>query len=173
MKAVALVLVITLGGCSLFMTATRPSTAPDGRLVCSRNGIPAMELLVSGFAGAATVGLVYDDAFVPVGVVTLGTAVVFGAVGYAGTRRAERCEERRGAALAAAERERTRREALDRARASAWAITQQAATSARTGDCQPSRDASAQVSQLDAEFHAQVFLRDAAIHRCLEPAAAP
>jgi hypothetical protein len=53
-------------------------------------------------------------------------------------------------------------------RARAWSITKQAAERARAGDCPTVREREREVESVDAEFHATVFLRDAAIARCLE-----
>jgi hypothetical protein len=53
------------------------------------------------------------------------------------------------------------------ARARAWEVTKAAAAAARTGDCASARAADVEVEALDGELHAIVFLRDAAIARCL------
>ena len=178
MRLVAITAALALTGCSLVLTSSRPTPAPDGHLVCKNAGLPALELLVTVFAALTTAGIVYKDRELGQGgAIALGVTLASGAAGYVGTRRAEHCDERRGAASerawAAADADRRRRENLERARATAWMITQQAATAARAGDCQPALDASARVSELDADFHAQVFSRDAAIHRCLQPTGAP
>lgn len=52
-------------------------------------------------------------------------------------------------------------------RAAAWALTKEAAAAARRDDCEAVRAAEVSVRDLDAEFHAVVFLRDVAIARCL------
>jgi hypothetical protein len=54
-------------------------------------------------------------------------------------------------------------------RPEAWALTQQAQSAARAGDCERVVALSIQVQMLDADFLATVFLRDAAIGRCLAP----
>jgi hypothetical protein len=52
----------------------------------------------------------------------------------------------------------------------AWEHTKVAAVAARTGDCDTVLVRNRIVRELDADFHALVFLRDAAIARCLAPA---
>jgi hypothetical protein len=58
----------------------------------------------------------------------------------------------------------TRRE---RNRASAWELTKQAAGAARDKDCTQVQAIDPRVRNLDMEFHVSVFMRDAAIQRCL------
>jgi hypothetical protein len=52
-------------------------------------------------------------------------------------------------------------------RPEAWAKTQEAQTAARTGDCDRVRALSVDVRGLDDSFYSTVFVRDAAIARCL------
>jgi hypothetical protein len=52
-------------------------------------------------------------------------------------------------------------------RPEAWAKTQQAQSHARGGDCDTVKALSAEVAALDGDFHVVVFMRDAAIARCL------
>lgn len=52
-------------------------------------------------------------------------------------------------------------------RGEAWALTQRAQTAARANDCATVRSLDVQVGQLDAGFHAAVFVRDVAIAACL------
>lgn len=70
----------------------------------------------------------------------------------------------------AAERERRNAEAralrIDRA----WSITNQAADSARAGDCAAVTTRDRQVRELDAEVHSSVFMRNIAIKRCVDAA---
>ena len=57
----------------------------------------------------------------------------------------------------------------DSAREHAWQITKAIESAARAGDCAAVVRADAEVAALDADFHATVFRRDAAIARCLAP----
>ncbi len=54
-------------------------------------------------------------------------------------------------------------------REQAWALTKQAQEAARTDDCTKVTELSAQVGALDAEFFADVFMKDVAVQRCLTP----
>jgi hypothetical protein len=54
------------------------------------------------------------------------------------------------------------------ARESAWSVTKRAAAAARAADCATVKAADARVRELDADFHATVFVRDVAIARCLD-----
>jgi hypothetical protein len=83
-----------------------------------------------------------------------------GAYGYS---TAQACEQRNEEVA----RERVRREALMAQREQAWALTREAAAAARDGDCTRVSALDDQVRAVDAEFHAAVFRRDAAIARCL------
>ncbi len=58
----------------------------------------------------------------------------------------------------------------DRNRAVAWQLTQKAADAARSEDCTQVQAIAPRVRDLDVELHLAVFLRDAAIQRCLRPA---
>jgi hypothetical protein len=58
----------------------------------------------------------------------------------------------------------TRRE---RVREAAWELTKQAAEAARAQDCTQVQAISPRVHELDSEFHGSVFMRDAAILRCM------
>lgn len=58
----------------------------------------------------------------------------------------------------------TRRE---RERATAWELTQQAASAARMQDCTQVQAIAPRVRDLDIDFHVAVFMRDVAIQRCL------
>lgn len=55
----------------------------------------------------------------------------------------------------------------ERKRAAAWELTKQAATAARDRDCTQVQAIDPRVRDLDLEFHLSVFMRDAAIQRCL------
>jgi hypothetical protein len=52
-------------------------------------------------------------------------------------------------------------------REQAWQMTKLAAKAARDGDCASALETGKLVANLDADFHATVFVHDAAIARCL------
>jgi ferritin-like protein len=58
----------------------------------------------------------------------------------------------------------TRRE---RNRAAAWELAKQAADAARSEDCTRVQALAPRIRDLDTELHLAVFMRDAAIQRCL------
>ena len=60
--------------------------------------------------------------------------------------------------------------AAQKKRDHAWALTKQAQEAARAGDCAKVTELSAQVGGLDAEFYADVFMKDVPIQRCFVPA---
>lgn len=60
-----------------------------------------------------------------------------------------------------------------KARALAREFMKQAAADARAGDCSSSIAHDPKIFELDPEFHAVVFMRDAAIQRCLAASGAP
>jgi hypothetical protein len=55
----------------------------------------------------------------------------------------------------------------EKKRATAWELTQQAAHAARDQDCTQVQAIAPRVRELDHDFHSSVFIRDAAIQRCL------
>jgi hypothetical protein len=91
-----------------------------------------------------TVGL----AFVPVALV--GALVYIGTDRFAGTDHHERHLTMR-----------------ERQRATAWELTKQAKSAARSRDCTQVTAIDPRVHELDADFHDVVFMRDVAIKRCL------
>jgi len=62
--------------------------------------------------------------------------------------------------------------AAAQAREQAWTLTREAATAARDDTCAIVMERSAQVRELDLEFHDTVFVRDVAIKRCMDAASA-
>jgi hypothetical protein len=54
-------------------------------------------------------------------------------------------------------------------RAEAWSHTKVAQQAARDGDCTKVAELSAKVGTIDAEFYADVFMKDIAIQRCFVP----
>lgn len=58
-------------------------------------------------------------------------------------------------------------------REEAWEYTKHAKAAARVGDCITVAAHARIVRELDAEFHTLVFMRDAAIVRCLSPTGIP
>lgn len=65
---------------------------------------------------------------------------------------------------------RTEKRAADREQA--WQRTKQAMEAARSGNCPTAVRLGSDVQELDADFYDSVFVRDAAIARCLTPPAA-
>jgi hypothetical protein len=63
--------------------------------------------------------------------------------------------------------------AAQKKRDQAWALTKQAQEAARAGDCAKVTELSAQVGSLDAEFYADVFMKDLPIQRCFVPVETP
>jgi hypothetical protein len=55
----------------------------------------------------------------------------------------------------------------------AWVLTRQAQDAARAGDCAKVTELSAKVGAMDAEFYADVFMKDVAVQNCFVPADAP
>jgi len=58
-------------------------------------------------------------------------------------------------------------------REQAWALTKEAQEAARANNCPRVTELSAQVGALDAEFFADVFMKDVPVQRCFVPEASP
>jgi hypothetical protein len=158
--------IASLGGCTSFIFERGPG--PDA--TCSSLAWP---LIDAGFALAAASGAERcNTAVCGLGAaVALPSALLSGASAVFGAIEHSRCTTRRErqrftalAPLAAPAQPDARIVADTRERA--WQITRRAAAAARTDNCASVIELDAQVRQLDEEFHAIVFARDAAIARC-------
>lgn len=169
-----LVTLVLLSSCSVAMHKA-PRTDPGTRPVdCSTSGVYSnVDAVVAGLSaiGAAMLlgkglgpGADIEESIrlVPLGA---GFAVLTFAFGWSALRAndsAKRCERFNEplrspvASVPATTREH------------AWTLTKQAASAARSGDCEAVRGLDSSVRALDAEFHASVFMRDAAIARCVQ-----
>ena len=78
-----------------------------------------------------------------------------------------RCERAQAAAEVAAANARDAERATQSRREAAWKLTRIAEEVAREGQCAEVSRLDSEVRTLDAEFHAEVFLADLAIQRCL------
>jgi hypothetical protein len=177
-------LVLALGGCS-FLYARPPSG--NGSASCSL-APPVTDTVVTVGEAALVIATLTGHTpcdgcpayfFIPF-FVSLATVVPFGisaGYGYEMHARCHRADDeprRADVAAPAVPRPRTEREEAERAatlqreaREKARAIMVDAATAARAGDCAAVTAADAQVRALDIELHDTVFVRDAAIARCL------
>ena len=63
--------------------------------------------------------------------------------------------------------------AAQKKRDEAWALTKQAHEAARAGDCAKVTELSAKVGALDAEFYADVFMKDEPTQQCFVPVETP
>jgi hypothetical protein len=97
--------------------------------------------------------------------------LVLGAIGLVTIASSEHkvASERRERDQQTAQHNRARAEKRDQA----WRVTQDLAESARSNDCELVKLRAANVEELDADFYATVFLRDAAIARCMGTSGQP
>jgi hypothetical protein len=110
---------------------------------------------ILGSVSAAALVPAHEDTLTTVGIAFVPVAVL-GALLYISTDRAATSHEHA--------RPLTRRE---RRLGAAWDLTKRAATAARSQDCTQVQAIDPRVRDLDADFHATVFLRDVAIERCM------
>lgn len=110
-------------------------------------------MLVAGTAASITPS--HDQAILTAGLVFVPISLV-GALVYIATDK-QAMEQTHAPTL-------TRRE---RRRQEAWELTKQAGLAAREQDCTQVEAIDPRVRDLDFDFHVSVFMRDAAIQRCL------
>ena len=165
-----------LGGCSYIIIQVPDARPVTGRLECDAYVVPTVD---AAFAAGLGYGLIESGSITQNfggGFALLAATAIEVASAVHGYRADARCrrlsresdaEDRAGTdprpAEPADKLERQRALARDRA----WAITQAAEQSARVGDCPTVARLDQEVRELDAEFHATVFARDAGIRRCL------
>ncbi len=173
------VLLVLISGCSFALTQSpephRP--CPTSDVVPAIDAVAAAGLVVASIYFVATGGEDYaetDNAtYATLSGVTAGLYVISATKGFTNVRacrdhKIELAFEERHAKLAAPNPHK---------HDEAWSLTKQAAASARNGDCKSVVGVDRALRDIDPEFHATVFARDAAIARCLIPppveAAAP
>ncbi len=142
-----LVLTLTLLGC----TQTQARKAHRAGEVATAGGLIGVLVSVT----TASLAPAYEDTLTTVGLVFVPVSLL-GALVYIATDEESR-EVHHGPLV-------TRRE---HARETAWELTKQAKTAARAEDCTQVQAIDPRVRDLDHDFHNVVFLRDAAIQRCL------
>jgi hypothetical protein len=174
MRLAAMVMGMTLGGCSFMHVQGPPSPMPDrGAVSCTSSRIaPAIDLLavpVIGTLGVGTTVLLawekgLDGARVA-GIATVSTVVLTLVSGLWGLNRTHACREAKSriarhpvvpARLTPAEANLEKAEALHRI----------AIEAARRGDCATVAQLDSEVRALDATFHATVHATDAELARC-------
>ncbi len=146
MRALAVVAVLVVG-CS-HSQARRAHHAGE---VATAGGLCGV--LVAGVAAALVPA--HDDQIMTVGFAFVPVSLI-GALVYVATDHDATAEQ--------GEPGPTRRE---RNRETAWRLTQRAADAARMQDCTQVQAIAPRVRELDGDFHLAVFMRDAAIARCL------
>jgi hypothetical protein len=155
MRARIAILLVAAVGCSHQRPSTRTSAS----------------LALVGFAVAAGGTTLWRRVDSEPGKVTaavlIGTGAVFALVHGAIAFGAEGAEPEPPEVTRAFRAAAARRAQLDLSRARAWQLTKASAAAARAGDCHVARDFDDEIDALDPEFHDVVFLRDAAIARCL------
>jgi hypothetical protein len=120
-------------------------------------------LLATAEPGNDWLGLPNDMLQKGAGLSLLAAGSVYAASALYGTGMAKQCEQLNDTF----EQERIAHEVMLARRERAWALTREAAAAARTADCNKVVELNAQVRAVDGDFHASVFVRDAAIARCL------
>lgn len=179
---------LSLAGCTSFVFASGPPPEgmADPKIDCT-GALPALiDTAYAGFGIAASVvngtgctGMLCEEVRDPFWV-TLGLSAISAVYGAVEFRRCRAAEDRQQALLDAAEaakqrspadlaRDRRDRAAQRRRRLRDFArdAMEKAATAARAGDCATVVKLSANAHELDADFHATVFVHDVAIARCL------
>jgi hypothetical protein len=174
-------------GCSFAWHDAHVHTPSTSESDCPSYARPALDVVGAGaltvLAGEAYVHRNDADSAAEIWVVPLALAAIAyatsAAYGFVEPGRCDRglAEQRQRTleterrALEAEQRTEADRAGLRRihARDQAWLRMRAAADAARNGDCVTVRAASDDVRVLDTEFHATVFVRDAAIARCLAP----
>jgi hypothetical protein len=160
----AVILVALLGGCSTYKTSRR--VAIGGAVMTV---VGAVALVVGARSEDTAVSIVAVSVAIP----NLLWGVIFGVAGIAGMSM-HPAPEKQAPQEPAQEPARNAAKALPEPRRErAWSLTKLAAEAARAGDCDAVSVRDSEVYELDAEFHATVFARDAAIKGCLDAARAP
>ncbi len=192
--SLALCAAMLSSACSLVAVRSTPRTARGSeRLVCAPRVVPALDLAlvaVLGLAGMASVAGSHDDGngsfgdarrdgmFMGGAALAFLASSVYGFAGVASCHDRKRALELEGDRREAVGAEPSRDEAArerDRVelKAAAWKLTLRAQAAARAGDCSTVQTLDGQVRDLDAAFHAKVFVSDVAIAACLHAELSP
>jgi hypothetical protein len=162
---VKVAILVLLAGCSYAVMRPRP----DGTRSCSSLPVIADGVGAIGALGVGLIGFqsLDQEPTAPKAVPAVETAagviatVAFIVSSVHGQRLLRTCGE---ASRAAIDTEPARRAA---SREAAYALTKQAATAARAGDCAKVKSLAGQVKEANAEFYDVVFVRDVAIAKCM------
>jgi hypothetical protein len=179
-SAVRAALLLAATSCSFGLTSS-----PEPRKPCPTSDLaPVLDTAAAVGLAAASIYIAVrggdeyaetDDAsYATVAGVSAGLYTIAATRGFSNVRA---CRDHR-IELAFEERHAQARTPNPNAHDQAWALTKQAASSARNGDCAVVTGVDRALREIDPEFHATVFVRDVAIARCLAqpmvvPAAAP
>ena len=140
---------------------------PDS--VCDARSLPAVDgvgvVAAGGLAGFALSQSGGSENPAPIVAGALGViAAVYGISAAYGSSKIAACEDERKELAGAEGREAATRK---QRRLDADRLTEEAERAARADDCTTVRNLDPQIRELDAEVHDVVFVRDAAVARCL------
>ena len=163
---------VLLAGCSLFSThpvdPQKPCNSSEASPIAD-GGTAVVLAIITGFAIIEATGEYGDSEAASVGVLSGIGALIYGGSAIYGARNVSACQRHERAEYDAAvlSRQQTQRTRTPASRPEAWKLTQEAAASARSGDCKTALSLGEVVRELDIELYRTVFMRDAAIGTCM------